>query len=345
MGGFAVVYRYANEMSRRGHNVTIVHPRFFASPPLDMAWAKSWLWRYKVLAKSDRGRPLWFDLDDAVDTVLIRQFTSRVVPQADAIFATACNTAEPVSRAPSDRGSKFYLIQGFEDWGRSVEDVNSTWRLPMHKVVISRWLEEIGVALGESARLTYIPNGVDTTEFTLNTAPEDRAPNSIGLLAHRDEGKGTADGVAAITLARQRYPTTSLTLFGVDPRPKWLPTWANYVENPSHSRLVELYNSWAIFLHASWAEGFALPPAEAMLSGCALVASANKGVQEYAVEGQTALLAPVRDPEALSERICLLLSNQALRCRLARNGHDAITRFSWQAAADAMEQMLIAKAR
>jgi glycosyltransferase involved in cell wall biosynthesis len=339
-GGFAVVYRYANELSRRGHSVTIVHPRSVGTPPIGIDWVRSWLEYLKVLLTTNRGRPSWFDLDKAVTTTLKRKLRSHALPRADAVFATACNTAAPVAQSPRNRGAKFYLVQGYENWDQSDAEVDATWRLPLHKVVISRWLEEIGVALGEADRLTYIPNGLDVSEFPLRVVPEDRDPNTVGLLAHEAEYKGTADGVAAISLVRKRLPGTSLTLFGVDSRPAWLPKWANYVENPSHHRLIELYNSFAIFLHTSWTEGFGLPPAEAMLSGCALVAAANRGVQEYAIEGKTALLAPVRDPEALAERVCSLLLDPELRCRLAWSGHNALGRFSWDRSVDAMEAML-----
>jgi glycosyltransferase involved in cell wall biosynthesis len=241
---------------------------------------------------------------------------------------------------PQDRGAKFYLIQHYENWDCSNTEVNATWRLPLHKVVIARWLENIAVSLGEVDRLTYIPNGIDASEFPLRVAPEERDANTIGLLAHPAEWKGTADGVAAVTLVRERFPGTSLTLFGIDPRPSWLPDWANYVENPSHQRLTELYNSFAIFLHPSWSEGFPLPPAEAMLSGCALVAAGNPGVREYAIEGKTALLAPAHDFEGLAERICSLVLDPKLRCRLAWSGHEALGSFTWDRAARAMEETL-----
>jgi glycosyltransferase involved in cell wall biosynthesis len=340
IGGFAVVYRYANELSRRGHAVTIVHPRIVHVSRRGIDWAKSWLWRPKLLLTTNRGRPPWFDLDEAVTIKLTRKLRPDALPRADAIFATACNTAPPVAQLPSNRGAKFYLIQGYENWFFSDADVDATWRLPLHKVVIARWLEEIGVALGEVDRLTYIPNGVDASEFPLQVVPEDRDPNTIGLLGHDADLKRTADGVAAISLVREHFPGTALTLFGVAPRPAWLPEWASYVENPSHLRLIELYNSFAIFLHTSSNEGFPLPPAEAMLSGCALVAAANRGVQEYAIDGKTALLAPVRDPEALAKRVCSLLLDHELRCRLAWSGHYALGRFTWDRAADAMEAML-----
>jgi len=340
VGGFAVVYRYANELSRRGHLVTIVHPRFVDTSPRGVNWGKSWLWQFMALLTRDRGRPPWFELDEAVATRLTRKILPYALPRADAVFATARNTAFPVAQLPKSRGTKFYLIQGYENWDRSDAEVNATWRLPLHKVVIARWLKEIGVELGEADHLTYIPNGVDGSEFPLKVLPEDRDPNTIGLLAHEAELKRTADGVAAISLVREEFPKATLTLFGVAPRPAWLPGWASYVENPSHQRLSQLYNSFAIFLHTSATEGFPLPPAEAMLSGCALVAAANRGVQEYAIDGRTALLAPIRDPAALAQRVRSLLLDPELRCRLARNGRDVIGGFTWDRAVEAMEAML-----
>ena len=38
-------------------------------------------------------------------------------------------------------GRRFYLIQHFEDWSGDRDQVLRTWRLPMHKIVISRWLQ------------------------------------------------------------------------------------------------------------------------------------------------------------------------------------------------------------
>ncbi len=146
----------------------------------------------------------WFDLDEAVTTRLTRRLRPSAFPRADAIFATACDSALPVAQLPLEKGAKFYLIQHYENWGRSDAEVDASWRLPMHKVVIARWLEEIGDALGEV--VTYIPNGVDAQEFPLLVVPEKRAPNTIGLLAHDAEWKGTADGVAAIALVPRALP-------------------------------------------------------------------------------------------------------------------------------------------
>jgi glycosyltransferase involved in cell wall biosynthesis len=246
----------------------------------------------------------------------------------------------PVFSLPSEKGLHFYLIQHYENWDRSDEEVDATWQLPMHKVVISRWLEQIGIELGEATRITYIPNGVDAEEFPLTGVIEDRNRATICMLSHHAAWKGTADGLAALSLVRERYPAAKVTLFGVDPRPSFVPPWAHYVERPSRLELSELYNKSAIFLHPSWSEGWPLPPAEAMLSGCALVSAANRGVQEYAVDGQTALLAPIHDPEALARRICELISDDEVRYQIARNGRLMLRTFTWNRAVNSMESLL-----
>lgn len=339
-GGFAVVYRYANELARRGHSVAVVHPRDLDWPVGGIDWIRSWMWRPKMLWITRGGRPPWFAVDEEVDLVFVRRLNERTIPEADAVFATECRTAAPVAALPARCGAKLFLIQGYESWILPQPEVDATWRLPMHKVVIAKWLAEIGRRLGEGDRLSYVPNGFDPAEFPLAIAAHDRDPFRIGLLGHSEELKGTRDGVEAVSLLRRDFPQLSLVLFGTDPRPGWLPDWAEYVESPSRPELSALYNSCAIFLHPSWSEGFPLPPAEALLSGCALVAAANEGVQEYALDGQTALLAPIRDPEALSKQLRTLLVDQDLRLRLAANGNERIRLYTWDKSTDLLEQVL-----
>ena len=78
-----------------------------------------------------------------------------------------------------------------------------------------------------------------------------------------------------------------------------------------------------------------------MACGCALVAASNDGVREYAREGETALLAPIKDPQTLAVRLLHLLSDDVLRQRVARTGHEHIRTFSWKRAVDTMEKLLM----
>ena len=57
----------------------------------------------------------------------------------------------------------------------------------------------------------------------------------------------------------------------------------------------EIYNTSRVFLCTSWVEGFGLTNVEAMACGAALVTTDNGGSRDYALHGETALVAPCGD--------------------------------------------------
>jgi len=344
VGGFAVVYTYANHLTRRGHQVNVIHPRAWMT---HAGWSRRAVNHVRALARSAvgsvprDGRPAWFPLDADVRSVIVPRLAPNTVPDGDAVFATAWETASIVHALPPPTGRKLYLIQHYETWSGPQELVDATWRLPMDKVVISKWLLEIAQGLGVAGETTYIPNGIDLERFRITDPPQRRDRFRVGLLHHRRKWKGTADGLRALESVRRTRPGLEAVLFGTAQRPR-VPEWVIYAPAPAGERLVELYNSMAIFLHPSWTEGWPLPPAEAMACGCALVAAANRGVSEYATDGSTALMAPVRDIAGLAAAVDRLIDDDDLRVRIATAGHAHIRSFSWEAAVDRLEALLTA---
>jgi glycosyltransferase involved in cell wall biosynthesis len=343
VGGAKIVYEYASRLAARGHDVHVVHPR---APDLPLGIRKAFRRRVWAARRTWLGRPLvpWHPVDPRVRLLAVPDLRGRFVPDADAVFATAFETAAWVHAYASSKGSKYYLVQGHETWRGDQSAVDATWRLPLHKVVISRSLLALAEALGVAGDTTYIPNGIDFSQFRVVTPIDRRAAARVAMLAHPLEFKGTADGVAALELARAQAPRLEAGAFGTAPRPSELPAWIEYVRSPSLAKLVELYNSARLFLHTSWMEGFGLPPAEAMACGCAVVAVRNDGITEYAIDGETAVLAPSRDPRALADGILALLLDDERRSRLAEAGHRSIQRFTWSRSIDAMESLLARRA-
>ena len=87
-------------------------------------------------------------------------------------------------------------------------------------------------------------------------------------------------------------------------------------------------------------EAWPLPPAEAMACGCALIATANEGVTEYAEDGRNALIVPVGDVEAMADAIVRLVDDQALRLRLAHQGLQDIGAYGWDRSVMRLEEIL-----
>ncbi len=339
-GGFKVVYEYANRLQARGHRITVVHPRNEDEQTGAVQNIKSHLWKYKLLL---RDRPLipWFNLSPDVRSFLVPDLRERFIPDADCIIATAYSTSFHVDGFSESKGRKFYLIQSYETWQGSEERVNASWKLPLNKIVVSRWLLRIARELGESDRTTYIPLGLDFSRFKLTVPVRERNIPRVGMLSHAHEIKGTKDGLRALQIARDKIPDLQATVFGVDERGIDLPGWIDYLRLPSSRQHLDLYNSCQVFLHPSWVEGWGLPAAEAMACGCAIVAAANEGVHEFAVDGENAMLAPIKQPEVLAEKLVDLLIDDDLRIKLAETGYREVQKFTWDRAVNSLENLLL----
>ncbi|MDX2041805.1 MAG: glycosyltransferase family 4 protein [Acidobacteriota bacterium] len=377
-GGFKVVYEYANRLAALGHQVAVVHPRTIAPQSGLVEAVKKRLWKFKLRNIPNR-KPLhrrgaentedaqrlwqktlrnlcdalrlggenaslrlvpWFKVNDNVNLILATDLNEQNIPDADAIFATASDTAFPVAACSVNKGRKFYLVQSYEAWNLPEETVIASWQLPMHKIVVSRQLQQIAASLGEAQRTTYIPLGLDVSVFRLLTPIHERHELRVGMLAHPNEVKGSRDGLAALELVKAKLPDLQVALFGTEPRLDFIPEWMSYERLPSAERLVELYNSCRIFLNPARAEGWGLPAAEAMACGCAVVSADNGGIHEFAVDGETALIVPIQRPDLLAEKILALIDDDELRWRLAVAGHQSIQQFSWEQAVNSMIEVL-----
>lgn len=338
VGGFKVVYEYANHLVDRGHKVSIVHPALLnRDAPFIGKLKKALRYIQRYADKSYLPKP-WFRLDKRVRIIWAPSLNEIFIPAADAVVATAWRTAEWVAGYSATRGRKFYLIQHLETWNGPEERVLNTWRLPLRKIVIARWLQEISTGLGESC--VYIPNGLDFRAFGIDVSPDERNPHSVSMLFHDADWKGSVDGLKALSIVKERVPDLKVTLFGV-PEGGSIPAWIEYHRLPPQERLRALYNRSALFIAPSWSEGWGLPPTEAMMCGAALVATDIGGHREFAEDGVTALLVPARQPEELARRILQLMEDQPRRVMLAKTGNQYIQQFTWVRATDALEQVLV----
>jgi glycosyltransferase involved in cell wall biosynthesis len=341
-GGYKVVYEYANRLVKRGHEVTVVHPRHlkYAILPerltLRNRVRRAGTWMNELLSKPQTE---WHEIDGRVRMKFVESSSARLIPHGDAVFATSWQTVRSVLKCPPNRGNKFYLIQGYETWDGHKDLVDATWRSPLHKVVVSKWLLDLGKELGASD-VTYIPNAVDDRVYRLHKPMEER-PFHVAMTFSALSIKGGADGIKALTIARESFPELKVVFFGKDRRQASIPEWIQYYREPAQGFLVnEIYNGSRIFLSPSWSEGFALPPAEAASCGCAIVATDSGGIRDYVENGVTGLLSPAQDAGMLAQNLCLLLGNQYLLEKLAEAGRQAVKSLSWERSADLLETLI-----
>jgi len=343
VGGFRVVYEYANHLVARGHEVSIVHPRNLSNA---QPVSRSTLYR-RLRGKAIRFRNRmfkpgvsWQPVDKRVRMLYMKEPVSEFIPDGDAVFATAWQTCQYLSQCPSSKGRRFYLVQDFYPYLGSRSDIEKTWHLPFRKVTVSSWLRDLVVESGiNESEVVAIPNGVDSQRFYIMRAIDER-PKRVAMMYSAGNYKASQDGLEALYLCRRRVASFEAILFGPGRRPKTIPPWIEYRKNVKEDDLVKIYNSSSIFLSSSLAEGFALPPAEAMACGCAVAATDSGGIREYGEEGETALLSPPGDPERLAGNLMRLFEDDHLRMRLAQGGHERIMDFTWQRSTDLLERFL-----
>lgn len=259
----------------------------------------------------------------------------ETIPDADAILLYINAPAdEQFFDLPTSKGEKMFMFQGYTEPGS--ETVRARLRLGLRVVAASTWLTEEARRFGSKA--THTPYGLDGEIFFPGRPARERGP-VVSMMCHYLDWKGTDDGIAAFEIVRNARPETKFKLFGID-EPAFQ---AEFYPRLARTDVASLLRESAVFVCASWEEGFGMPGLEAMACGTALATTDTKGSRDYAIDGQTALVSPPRDPEALAENVLRLLGDLELRDQLGTEGAEyARTRFDpWPIAAQAMGQALV----
>lgn len=337
VGGFKVVYEYANRLSRKGHEVTLIYPSYtFRENAFNNA---KYAVRYVQRLIDGSYRPTWFRLDENVKTIWIRSIRNEDIPDADVLIATAWRTAVCADSLEMRKGRKYYFIQHLETWNGPEKDVIETWKLPYRKIVIAKWLKDFAESLGESAE--YVPNGLDQDEFGADVPMAERKRNRILMLYSELEFKGSRYGTEAFRRALQRHDDLELVMFGTVMKPCIDDIDFEYFQSPKGAALREVYNSCPVFLAPSYSEGFGLTGAEAMLCGCAVAASNNGGHREFAIPDETALMFEPGDVAGAADCITRLVTDADLRNSIASSGNSFIKSFTWDRSVKEFEKCLL----
>ncbi|MDQ1487325.1 MAG: hypothetical protein QOJ62_3018 [Actinomycetota bacterium] len=334
-GGYAVVYEYANRLSAKGHDVTVVHlePRRYRIPLRNV---QPWLRR---LVRTRVNPARWYTFNGSVRVRSVSRL-GRAQSRADRVVATAWQTAYAVAQLGLGPGRAFYLIQHYEVWSGPADEVDASWRLPLTRLVISQWLEEKAEELG-ALPVLRMPNGIDGTLYRPTSPAADRKPAAVAMLWHPAGWKGSRFGLAALEMVRESFPDLEVHFFSTAPRPAEIPDWVTWHAAPAGRAVADIYNRVSIFLSPSLTEGWPLPPAEAMACGTALVSTDIPGVADYAWQDRTAVLVPPESADALAEAVIALIKDDARRLRLAEAGHDLIhSTFTWEQASDRLQAAL-----
>jgi glycosyltransferase involved in cell wall biosynthesis len=349
-GGVRVVAIYADKLSQRGHRVTVVYPA-----PRDVPVGrklKSWVRGRGWPATPDDG-PSHLD-QRRIERVVARPWRpigDGDVPDADVVVATWWETAEWVARLSPAKGAKAYFLQHYETFApQPAERVKATWKLPLHKIVIARWLETIARDDFGDSDVSLVPNAVDLDQFHAPPRGKQSTP-TVGTMLSHTWVKGTDVAFAGFVRACATIPSLRLMVFGDQPPNQTLslPPNAAYTLRPPQDRIRDLYASCDAWVMGSRSEGFGLPLLEAMACRTPIISTPTGAGPELADAG-AGFLVRQEDPDDLAAAIVRIVRMPDDQWRaLSARAHAIATAYTWDQAAKtflaALERAITSSAR
>jgi glycosyltransferase involved in cell wall biosynthesis len=338
VGGYKVVYQYANYLADKGHEVHI----YFVLLPNGRGhiYFVSLLKRLVSSVFQKRSRSIsWFNISSNIRchfNVLPSQVKRLSLGKTIATFWKTAFLVEKCHLLPKD---KFYLIQDYEIFAGSEEDIKASWHLSLNKVVIAKWLNKKISVMGENAE--YIPNFIDLK--TWYPVPKLTTIPTVSMLWHANPRKGSLIGLDVLIELKKSIPDLKAILFGTPKRPEILPTWIKYYQNASEKILREnVYSQSDVYIMTSDFEGWGLTAMEAMAVGAAVVSTENGGIDEFTIDGRTVRKVPIRDKDSMKKEIYNLLLNQLSREQQINEARNMIERFSLEKSGLHLENFLSA---
>lgn len=190
-------------------------------------------------------------------------------------------------------------------------------------------------ATGEAPLGTY-PAYFDLAAFRSEPPhPLPATPSAawVGALERAKNPAGLAQAWRAVV---RRVPSARLTIVGDGPMRalveglvRELPESVTAIPRLSPAEVAQVLDRSTLLVLPSHSEGTPRVVMEALARGRAVVASAVGGVPDMLASGQTGLLVPPGDGEALAESLVRLLEDRELAARMGEAAHEASKALDW----------------
>ncbi len=337
-GGVNAIVEYANRLADNNHHIFVVVPGGMVDPVQQTKLRASvTVIQSKIPLSSQR---------NIVRFGAVSLSMARAVPPSDVLIATHTPTVIPMILAKIMHRTP-HTIWLYMDYAEMFAD------RPVEQFLLKRapaWFEKV-LTISDAGRQSVEKNtGVRAEVLKLGIShpvtfdvPPHRHDTRIRILYIGDARprKGLADFLRAAEIIHQktihplRFIIVSKDELSLDTS---LPH--QFYHAPSLQELGELYQSADIFVSSSWAEGFGLPPLEAMAYGTPVVLTDSRGVRDFARDGENCLVVPPRTPDALADAILMLLNNPELAQMLGKNGMQTVTQYNWDDSVTEFEAIL-----
>jgi glycosyltransferase involved in cell wall biosynthesis len=247
-------------------------------------------------------------------------------------------------------------------WGSDVLDFpqKSYWHKKLIEFVINRadhltatsrmLTDETRRYLKKDIGVHTVPFGVDIEKFQPRD-PAGRDRITVGIVKKLEEKYGIEYLIRAFSMVFRQHPGLRLLVVGDGSQEVFLKRlcaelgiqdavrFAGFVE---HDRVPDYLNQMDIFVVPSVlsSETFGVAAVEASACQLPVIASNIGGLPEVVVEGETGFLVPPRNPQAIAEKLVLLMRNENRRRTMGKAGRKFVERhYIWKDNATQMEEL------
>ena len=218
------------------------------------------------------------------------------------------------------------MLPSMRNFSQNVEDVTTA----------------IEAGISRADKIELIGNGIDLTTFAAENVGAQRRSEIrrslglndehkvVGMVARLVVEKGYLEMFEAVKAIKHKAPLARFVFIGevadfksdaLSPERLTELGIADVAQFLGHrSDVRDLYGVMDVFAHPSHREGFPRAPMEAAAMGLPVVATDIRGCRQTVEDGVNGYLVPLREAEALAERLLELLADAGLRRRFGGGG-------------------------
>jgi len=280
-------------------------------------------------------KPTWFPMHKDVSYIQVpfEQELALGIPACDVIVATywreiyECIAREIAPVVYFEQGD-YHLFAWQEVPQREKDYIYKQFHLAPFIYTVSKGAsEQIKENFGRNSII--INNAIDNKIFYHDSMDNIEEKHEFTLMmigSENNEFKRIADIQEAVSiLSKSGYKLKTLWVTPDEP----IHTMGSVYVNPEQSQIGSLLRTADLFVSASLYESFSLPCLEAMASGCAVITTKNKGVEEYAEDGTNCIMVAMNDPRDLAEKIIRVIESDTLKNNLISEGLKTATQYTW----------------
>lgn len=196
--------------------------------------------------------------------------------------------------------------------------------------------------------IIVLPNGIELEKFKDICPQKQNDKTTIIFVGTLRPVKGVEYLIKAMNIIHEKLPDTDLLIVGNGPDRDKLETLAQelnlqnrifFVGNVSNEKIPEYMAKADLFVLPSLSEGFPLVIAEAMASGLPIVTTNVGGLPDIVKNGENGFLVEPKNPEALADKIMLLLNNKNTCKKISNTNKIIIRDYSWSNITEKLERI------